>query len=477
MSTQHPDNVRQPFFAREQELSGDDEVREAHYAFTHLGCEEQMWDFEGKEGDPFVVKKLLSADEQFFKEKKLGKDVFITVRVPNPTFEHAEAKILLETLESIPRSFDAARLATGEDTAPIFEVIMPMTTSVKDLNRVYHYYRDFVIGKQKQYLQGDDMTIADWVGPSSPESIDVIPLFEDKDSMLASADILREYLKDKEASYARVFLARSDPAVNYGLIAAVLLNVIALSRLHSFGQKQGIAVYPILGVGSVPFRGHARPGAIEHILDTYPSVATFTIQSSFKYDYPTNEVIRAIAQLNAHTPSVPRACDEPLLLGVVEAYIKRYQQELGPLIPHIQELAPHIPRRRKRKMHIGLFGYSRQMNGHALPRAIPFVASLYSLGVPPEILGLSSLSLEDIQNIERVYPSFRFDIQQAARYCDLESPFVTREMRDALQPFIAEQHEEYIVLARRVRESFARNDRSQAPDLILRLASLRGFLG
>jgi phosphoenolpyruvate carboxylase len=58
-----------------------------------------MWDCEGKEVDSYVVKKLLSRYGEFFNEKILGKDLFLTLRVPNPTVEKAEAKILLETLE------------------------------------------------------------------------------------------------------------------------------------------------------------------------------------------------------------------------------------------------------------------------------------------------------------------------------------------------------------------------------------------
>ncbi len=101
MSTQHPDNVNSPFFAENTELGGEDEIQEAYYAFSHLGCDEQMWDCEGKEVDDYVVKKLLTKYEPFFRGKRLGKDEFITLRVPNPTVEKAEAKILLETLESL----------------------------------------------------------------------------------------------------------------------------------------------------------------------------------------------------------------------------------------------------------------------------------------------------------------------------------------------------------------------------------------
>ncbi|MHA1675701.1 MAG: phosphoenolpyruvate carboxylase, partial [Candidatus Njordarchaeales archaeon] len=184
MSTQHPDNVNPPFFASNTELGGEDEICEAYYVFSHLGCDEQMWDCEGKEVDTFVVRKLFTKYESFFREKILGKDVFLTLRVPNPSIEKAEAKVLLETLESIPRSFDAAKLFYGADIPPIFEVILPMVTSAEDLDRIYRYYHDFVVGIQNKPIRPNDITIAEWIGEFKPESINVIPLFEDMERML-----------------------------------------------------------------------------------------------------------------------------------------------------------------------------------------------------------------------------------------------------------------------------------------------------
>ncbi len=95
MSTQHPDNVTTPFFAHNSVLAGEDEVQEAYYAYSHLGATEQMWDSEGKEVDNFVVEKLLSKYERFFRQKRLGRDVFLTLRVPNPDVERTQAKVLL----------------------------------------------------------------------------------------------------------------------------------------------------------------------------------------------------------------------------------------------------------------------------------------------------------------------------------------------------------------------------------------------
>ncbi|NLL10388.1 MAG: phosphoenolpyruvate carboxylase, partial [Methanomicrobiales archaeon] len=98
MSTQHPDNVHTPFFTENIELTGEDEVKEAYYVYSHLGCTEQMWDCEGKEVDNYVVKKLLSRYGNYFQDHRLGRDLFLTLRVPNPDIERTEAKILLETL-------------------------------------------------------------------------------------------------------------------------------------------------------------------------------------------------------------------------------------------------------------------------------------------------------------------------------------------------------------------------------------------
>ena len=127
MSTQHPDNATTPFFADHSVLRGDDEIKEAYYAYSHLKAQEIMWDAEGKESDDFVVRKLLTDYGSYFTANRIGRDVFATLRIPNPRYEKAESKVLLETLESIPRSYDTARAFYGDGSyPPIFEVIVPM---------------------------------------------------------------------------------------------------------------------------------------------------------------------------------------------------------------------------------------------------------------------------------------------------------------------------------------------------------------
>ncbi len=479
MSTQHPDNVNPPFFAQSPELGGEDEIQEAFYAFSHLNCDEQMWDCEGKEIDNYVVKKLLTKYDQFFKEKILGNDVFITLRVPNPTVEKAEAKILLETLESIPRSYDAAKLFYQDDIAPIFEVILPMTASPKCIDRIYRYYCDFVIGKQNKPFKEGDVTIAEWIGEFNPSTINVIPLFEDMEHTLDAHNMTKTYLQDKDINYQRVFLARSDPAMNYGLLSAVFLCKIALNRLYKMSKEIGIDIYPILGVGSVPFRGNLKPRTVDRVIDEYPSVYTFTIQSSFKYDNPVDEVVNAIKKIREKRISPPHELDEERCLKIIEKYCREYQQQIINLAPIINEVARYVPSRRKRKLHIGLFGYSRNVGGITLPRVITFTAALYSIGLPPEILGLNALDRDDLRFIKEVYMHFEDDLSDALKYLNIHTEFIPKEVKAKLRslPVDIQTDKEHEEITNLIIESLKENKMDDLEEHVLRAANLRRFLG
>jgi len=332
-STQHPDNVNLPFFAQNAQLSGEDEIQEAYYAFSHLGCDEQMWDCEGKEVDNYVVKKLPTLYEPFFRERRLGEDVFVTLRVPNPTVERAEAKILLETLESIPQSFDAAKLFYRDETPPIFEVILPLTSSARCLDRVYRYYSEFVVGKQDRAFRDGDITIANWIGEFKPERITVIPLFETMEQML----------------------------------------------------------------------------------------------------------------------------------------------QLAPLI---NELAGHVPNRRRRKLHIGLFGYARDLEGVKLPRAIKFTATLYSIGLPPEVLGLNALDEADLRFIRQDYLHFDDDLRDALRYLSPAAPeFLGEGLSLDEIPLEFQIDEEHQALTTQVIGALRGEQKTEMGELVLWAANLRRFLG
>jgi len=478
MSTQHPDNVHSPFFAQGTVMEGEDEIQEAYYAFSHLGCDEQMWDCEGKETDDFVVKKLLATYGDYFRGQRIGKDAFITLRVPNPDVEKSEAKILLETLESIPRSFDSAKLFYGDDAPPIFEVIVPMTQSAKDVDRVYRFYRDFIIGDQHRKL-GNDITVREWLGEFKPEKVNVIPLFEDKERILAADRITKEYLADKEVSHQRVFLARSDPAMNYGLVSAVLLNKIALHKLHALSQEIGVRIYPIVGVGSAPFRGNLRPQTVWRVEEEYAGAHTLTVQSAFKYDNPPNVVRQAIGVLREATEKKPKHVDEQESVRIMDHYGWVYQAQLMALAPVINRVSKYVPARRKRKLHVGLFGYSRSVEGVQLPRAITLTAALYSIGMPPELLGLNALSDREVAFVRENYRGFDADIGDALAFFNPKAGFAPEGLAEKIAELGIDYsvNEAHAKLTSKVAESLKKGENGETSELVLRAASERKFLG
>jgi phosphoenolpyruvate carboxylase len=483
MSTQHPDNVLLPFFAESQDMSGDDEIQEAYYAFSHLGCDEQMWDCEGKEVDDFVVRKLLTRYEHFFKKMRLGEDVFLTLRVPNPDVEKDEAKVLVETLESIPRSCDSAILFYGEKVAPIFEVILPMTLSPESLNRVYYYYKDFVVGKQRSPFYKGDITIAEWIGDFNPERINVIPLFEDKEHMLESHRIVGEYLKDKDLTHQRVFIARSDPAMNYGMVSAILCNKIALQRLRRLSEETGVKIYPILGVGSPPFRGHLTPETVDNVLREYPDVQTFTVQSAFKYDNPVPLVIGSIEKLKSSSMGNGMDVDEGRCLDIVERVSSEYRRLIEYIAPLINNLAVFIPRRRMRKLHVGLFGYSRSIGKVKLPRVISFCAACYSIGLPPEIIGLNILNNDDIKCLNEAYVNYELDMRKALtlfndevfRILPEDISSAIRRFLDSWGPFDTDF--DHRAMTSRIIKAIKDGDTANLQSMIVEAAYMRRFLG
>ena len=484
MSTQHPDNATLPFFTADDVIEGDDEIQEAYYVFSHLGCDEQMWDFEGKEGDEYAVKKLLSRYDDFFAEHPLGNGVRLTVRGPNPDVEGSEAKILLEILESIPRSYDAAALYAEERgvelVPPIHEVIIPMVTDAAQINAVREYYERFVAGKVDEVVAG--RTIGDWVGDFRPETINVIPLIEEREAMLAADDIVREYVEAHDPDDVRVFLARSDPALNYGSLAADLINKVALQRLYRMADDVGVDVYPILGAGPAPFRGNLSPPRVETVLDAYPEVETFTIQSAFKYDYPVDEVREGLQTLkDADVGGPPGHIDEERALAVVDRMADAYAEQVDWIAPVVNRLSAYVPDRRARKLHVGLFGYSREVGENALPRAIGYTAALYSVGCPPSLLGVHGLTDDDLAFVEEVFPTFFTSLADAAQYynprCTEVLPLDPESLEEALALVDVTPDDRHRDATDTVIDAVQSEDENGIRSAVRRAARQRQFLG
>jgi phosphoenolpyruvate carboxylase len=266
--------------------------------------------------------------------------------------------------------------------------------------------------------------------------------------------------------------------MNYGLVSAVLLNKIALFKLYRLSQDSGVKIYPIVGAGSAPFRGNLTPLNAERVSSEYPSAYTFTIQSAFKFDYPPQQVREAVKILKERKPSPPHPVDEKRCMKVIEKYAKAYQAQILSLASMINKVSPHIPSRRKRKLHVGLFGYSREVGGIRLPRAIRFTASLYSIGLPPEVLGMNALEKEDIEFIKGIYINFEDDIRDASRYLNPQSPFIPQSLKECVKEIlkdtdISKDHKEATDAV--ISSLVDKKDDPFTP--LMEAAKLRGFLG
>ena len=387
-----------------------------------MGCDEQMWDSEGKEADNQVVRKLLTNYPAFFRqERQLGRDIALTLRVPNPRIERDMRKSMVEALQSVPSAWDTVQGFYGEaQAAPIQEVILPMTTSAEEISLVEAYYRKIIVGQEDRDLL-DGQSVKDWVGEFLPKRLRVIPLIEDMEHILHSDRIVEEYVRDRDLPYQRVFLARSDPALNYGIVGAELILKVGLLRLHNLESKLGLPLYPIIGAGSVPFRGHLTPVNVERAFTEYPTAQTFTVQSAFKYDYDQDTVRNGITKIHDHERGEPVPVEQGRAVEIIEKTTAEYQSQVQRLADTVRNVSSHVPKRRERKMHVGLFGYGRSLGGVGgvtLPRAIGFSASLYSIGVPPELLGLGALDDDDFAFVREVYPSLDGDLRAALQFAN-----------------------------------------------------------
>lgn len=427
MSTQHPDNAKMPQWTNGKNIiSNEDEIEEAYIAYKDLGIKEVMWDAEGKDVDTHVIRKLFSKNREFFDKNILGKDIFLTYRVPNPLIEGAERKILNETLNSIPLNYDVANRVFNRDIAPVFEVILPFTTDYRSMLNVVKFYEKGIVNTENIELY-DNVYVKDITGKVLPEKINLIPLIEDKDSIFNIQSIIEKYSETIKPGYMRIFIARSDPAMNYGMLPATLLAKYAISGMHKISQKSGIDLYPIIGAGSSPFRGNLGPDSIKKALNEYDSYYTFSVQSAFRYDYDDISVKNAVSMINSHEPGDREVFDmqkEQDIKEIINLYSSRFQRIIEGIARPINDVAVYLPRRRTRKLHTGLFGYSRSTGDARLPRAIAFVGALYSMGIPPEIIGISMLTgMPERYHklLDELYKNMYFDVRSSVKYFNYES--------------------------------------------------------
>ncbi len=431
IATQHPDNSNAPSWLRSANgsafISTHDEVEECYRVFSELSCDEYMWDWEGKFVDEAVIERLFNLYPDYFAKHQIGKDKLLTFRIPN---------ISQESGFRLARSF--MTLITAAHTAqehkvhspPIFEAILPMTSSASQLILVH-----------KKYLKALQFEKAIFdKALMKPTDLEVIPLIEGTASLIHSRQILKDYIFSYEEifgirpRYLRPFIARSDPALDAGYLSAILSARGAISEYYLFQEESRIPVFPMIGVGSLAFRGGLSPFSLDRFFKNYAGIRTVTIQSAFRYDYPLDVVKKAICTLDKKLPSL-KPCiftrSEIEEISFLDRFFaSHYRPIILELATSIKEFAPFIPSHRERIQHTGHFGYSRKMgNKTSLPRAITFSGIFYSLGIPPCLIG-TGRALRDFRKKEKnrfekklnkYFPTLEEDLVKIGSYLNREN--------------------------------------------------------
>jgi phosphoenolpyruvate carboxylase len=301
--------------------------------------------------------------------------------------------------------------------------------------------------------------------------------------------------------YMRPYIARSDPALNAGIVPTVLAIKVALSRYKKYSETHDIELFPMIGAAALPFRGGISPETVESFVNEYSGIKTTTIQSAFRYDYPKEKVIEAIKYLEENLQnSVAREVseeDQKIIPEIMEIFSKFYKSTIENIADQINQVATFIPKRRERVQHIGLFGYSRGVGKVRLPRAITFTAALYSLGVPPELIGtgrgLGKIKGTEMQEVvERHFINLKFDLIRAGRFLNkenlkrlakhnkaweevLEDIYqIEKYIGEELTPLESDEEEHYELSEFISKRIIAHDDPS---DLIRRAARLRKSIG
>src|SRR3989338_1520005 len=200
MVSQHPDHAGKPYLQKHSFISSPAEIEECFRSFSDLNADEYMWDWEGKFVDEAVVERLFHTYSDFFKSQRLGKDIFVTFRIPhlNSHTDHRLGRALLaiKTAAGLSKS-------VGFHSPPLIEVITPLVESADDMLEIHAAYDQLQSLNHRVFKFGIHHPLG------------VIPIFEQIDTLFRAGDILHDYVSGFKAlyrtkpKYIRPFSARS----------------------------------------------------------------------------------------------------------------------------------------------------------------------------------------------------------------------------------------------------------------------------
>jgi phosphoenolpyruvate carboxylase len=192
--------------------------------------------------------------------------------------------------------------------------------------------------------------------------------------------------------------------------------------------------------------------------------------------------VNAVDMINHVHRRPPLQIDEKRAMDFVKKMSAAYESQLKEMADAINGLSVFVPGRRARKLHVGLFGYSRSMKGIKLPRAIKFCAAFYSIGLPAELLGLSALSEKEFDELHSLYTKLDEDLKDSTKYLNMANlermpPTVRKGVKKALEYIECEPDEEYAEITTRIYDSYRAGKHTHLAEDIKAAAWKRRFLG
>jgi len=313
MGTQHPDNVGKVPLGPSSRVDRELEEEEVLHNVTVLGLPEQMIDYEKKRGGCTPLWDWLHRCPSCLEERVIGRNFHVTPRIPNPDADRDDPYFWqslgifsnsLLVMRRMGSRGSPSRSSSSRTPAPAPRSPRWSGTSSERFRLEAAQYRTYGDGSAfsfdgEFFVQG-------------------IPLIETVEDLLAPERILGRAIRltGRDTFVQRSVIARSDPALKAGLVAAT----VALHRGRAYERRTGVRIPQIMGIGSAPFRGGLtpEPASMEAVLESYPGAATLTVQSAFRYDHPVPAVTGAIRDLGAR---------------LAEGWLARHQTPPGPNPP------------------------------------------------------------------------------------------------------------------------------------------------
>ena len=212
------------------------------------------------------------------------------------------------TIKLMPRSCDVAELSQGNPYR-FREILLGIAAANNVLNRTPHVppIRDLIIPQvnNQRVLKSARATISA-LRKAFPDThkdlsgIKLVPLIENtnalvniRENVLVHLDAIRG---DSFEEYVRIMLAMSDTSMESGTLATVACLRYALAEIYHFAVEKNTTILPILGGGTLPFRGLQTPDNICNILQNLPA-SQITIQSAMTFDYGESGIEKLHAEI------------------------------------------------------------------------------------------------------------------------------------------------------------------------------------